>query len=308
VETKIKKILVAAALVVAWFGFQHRAKARGWAEWFAEHGHGSTASMLKGASKASGKEQHEKDMDGRGVLLLAAAHGKANTVLYFIKAGYNVDDVDYYRNTALHLSAGSGNRQTVEAVVNAGVDPRAKNVNGETALTFAIRGNYAGAVDVVLAAIPVQERNEFLNGHDKHGFTPLHRAVRLGYTDLVGVLLSHGADANVWNGDRWGRGSSTPLHDAVTSGYDAVVDKLLPYAKNIDMVDAEGRTALHKAASRGAHQSVKKLLEAGADKNIQDSAGMTAVEVAQRERQHGTIPIWGNAARTLKVLDDQAWW
>ena len=48
---------------------------------------------------------------------------------------------------------------------------------------------------------------------DEDGFSPLHRAAQMGYTEAVQVLLSHGADVNLLS-----KSNMKPLYYAVQSG------------------------------------------------------------------------------------------
>ena len=55
---------------------------------------------------------------------------------------------------------------------------------------------------------------EYVNHRDNNGHTPLHLAVRGGFTDIVEVLVSVGADLNIQSGH-----GLTSLHMAVGQCY-----------------------------------------------------------------------------------------
>ena len=86
------------------------------------------------------------------------------------------------------------------------------------------------------------------------GYTPLHRAVESGHTDVVELLLTHGADVNAKAG-----GESTPLHLAAGYGYKDVAKFLLTNKAEVNAMDNGGNTPLHLAAA-GGHKDVAELL------------------------------------------------
>jgi hypothetical protein len=138
--------------------------------------------------------------------------------------------------------------------------------------------------------------------------TPLHVAVSAGHSDLLLLLIGHGADMN----GRGGMYDDTPLHQASKMGRLEAGQFLLNYGANIDvqnnldntalgyaasrghveftrmllergaMIDARGycdRTPLHFAASKGQTEVVRLLLEHGADAHVRDEDGNTASEL-----------------------------
>ena len=65
------------------------------------------------------------------------------------------------------------------------------------------------------------------------GYSMLHRAAQMGYTDICQVLIMHGADVNM----KSIRGWYTPLHCALAHGYGETAEFLLekgaqPWAKS----------------------------------------------------------------------------
>ncbi|KAH3846641.1 protein phosphatase 1 regulatory subunit 27-like [Dreissena polymorpha] len=68
------------------------------------------------------------------------------------------------------------------------------------------------------------------------GVTPLHQAVLDGNVAAVRLLISHGADINKQDEDRW-----TPLHAACANGHSDIVKLLLEHGadKNVRTDDGE---------------------------------------------------------------------
>lgn len=92
---------------------------------------------------------------------------------------------------------------------------------------------------------------------------PLYCASRWGWTDVVKVLLDHGADVNLVGGP-----IGTALQAAALGGRLEIVQLLLRHGARIDCAVGSHGTALSAAASNGQDDVVRVLLGAGADVNI----------------------------------------
>ncbi|XP_041453880.1 tonsoku-like protein isoform X1 [Lytechinus variegatus] len=86
------------------------------------------------------------------------------------------------------------------------------------------------------------EQGHPLNPRDYCGWTPLHEACNYGYSDIVDILLTSGADINDRGGDRCE--GVTPLHDAVNCGNWPVARLLIERGANTDARDDSGKTPL----------------------------------------------------------------
>lgn len=109
------------------------------------------------------------------------------------------------------------------------------------------------------------------NERDTYGNTPLIEACRSGCTDIVSLLLTYGADANMKSE------SDTPLGVAVRGRHYNIISLLLSNGANIDERCMLGKTVLHEAVSLGDEAIVSLLLERGANPNIEDERGSTPV-------------------------------
>ncbi|KAF8489007.1 hypothetical protein F5888DRAFT_1213754 [Russula emetica] len=140
--------------------------------------------------------------------------------------------------------------------------------------------------------------------------TPLHVAASAGHSDILSLLIEHGADMN-----GRGRYGDTPLHRASDKGRLEAGQFLLDRGADIDgqsdnkntaiiyatfhghaefarmllergaMIDARGRlsrTALHWAAFSGQIGVLRLLLEHGADVNVRDEHGNTPSRLGSR--------------------------
>jgi ankyrin repeat protein/tetratricopeptide (TPR) repeat protein len=105
------------------------------------------------------------------------------------------------------------------------------------------------------------------------GYRPLHWAVMLGQTEIVKLLIRHGADVNAAKDDM------TPLHDAAHGGHREIARVLLaagadPYARTgqgktpLNLAVEQNQTKLyemlrplHKAVEKGDPDKIKTLLK-----------------------------------------------
>jgi Ankyrin repeats (many copies) len=162
--------------------------------------------------------------------------------------------------------------------------------------------------------------------------TPLHVAASAGHSDMLSLLIEHGADVN-------GRGlvGNTPLHRASRNARLEAGQFLLNRGANIDapndynstaliystdwshaefarmllergaMIDARGiygRTALHWAAADGQTEVVRLLLERGADAHVRDEDGNTPYKLGLRKGHHETVELLSDYDASSKKKSD----
>ncbi|MEV6106422.1 ankyrin repeat domain-containing protein [Streptomyces sp. NPDC051940] len=105
---------------------------------------------------------------------------------------------------------------------------------------------------------------------------PLCAAACWGHTEAVAELITAGADVNLreWDGN-------TALLWAAENGHTSTLRLLLGHGADTSVADEAGRTPLHRAAARGSLQVVEALVQAGADTTARDDEGLTAREAAR---------------------------
>lgn len=168
-------------------------------------------------------------------------------------------------------------------------------------------------------AVALIEKGADVNFQNKDGQTALHIAAKVGAYDLVGPLMSHGA--NPYIEDRNGmpaftkkdqmafesamQRDSLQLLDVVarygqeeknfklTLGQESAdaMQQLLGEAKaliakgvNINQQDSDGNTALHIAAQTDSVAMVKVLMDGGIDYGVLNKQGQTAREIAATQQ------------------------
>ena len=132
-----------------------------------------------------------------------------------------------------------------------------------------LRGDLEGVVDALAQGGRVAMRNS-------QGFTSLIAAAQDGHTDICGLLLAHGSDANeVQLKIRW-----TALHVAASRGHEAVVEALLSWGAIVDPQDHGGWTPLHFTCQEGHLACLLALLKAGASVSMPNNGGELPIHVA----------------------------
>jgi hypothetical protein len=92
------------------------------------------------------------------------------------------------------------------------------------------------------------------------GTTALWIAADTEHADIVQTLLAAGADATIAAADT----GNTPLHAAAYRGFAGIVAQLAEHVSDLEVVDADGRTAWTIAARRRHTDTANVLLSAGA--------------------------------------------
>ncbi|KAM9624366.1 ankyrin repeat domain-containing protein 27 isoform 1-T3 [Morphnus guianensis] len=114
-----------------------------------------------------------------------------------------------------------------------------------------------------------------VNVSNQDGFTPLHMAALHGHSELVCLLLKHGASISAKNAKH-----AVPLHLACQKGHFQVVKCLMDYNAKQNKKDIYGNTPLIYACLNGQYETTALLLQHGASVNISNAKGNTALHEA----------------------------
>ncbi|WP_304333661.1 ankyrin repeat domain-containing protein [Brachyspira innocens] len=241
-----------------------------------------------------------------------------------IFTNYNNGEETVNSNSIFFTAIENGDISKVRELLKNGTDVNSTNAEGWSALHLAVKVNNPAIVKELLSnkkinmnpTLPVD--SVFTDSDTKwyaDGQTPLLLAAYYGYSDIVTMLLSYGADIlakdsiddamaihiasakgyyrvveailesaaarnskiDIVNvGDNTG---TTPLMWAAMNNQVTVISILIRYKASVNMQDDDGWTPLHFAAASDSYRAVEILLNNGADANIADIDGKRAVNV-----------------------------
>ena len=169
-----------------------------------------------------------------------------------------------------------------------------------------------------LAEHLIAEHPEHLNARGGVYVTPMHAAAGAGHTDILTLLLDHGA---VVGSKNWGDG--TPLHEASWNGKVEAAQCLLDRGADINDQNKSRLTPLALAAHRGHVKVARILLKRGAWINSRDALGKTPLHLAVQQKkiqavrlllEHGadvnvrdvygnTLSQWGSEYGTREIVE-----
>ena len=224
--------------------------------WSVLHGQTEAARLLI----ENGADVNIKDDDGSIPLHGAVVFGRADVAKLLIENGANLQARNNDGGTpadALHLDWRTttfiGGLVGVEVEKNVAVMQSGRN---EIAKLFGVK--------------------EF-NSKDIPSTQNLSEAVFTGDLAAVKQALTDGADPSAMDP----QSGSTMLATAALMGHTEIVELLLEHGADVNTKSRDGGTALHAAAFLGRIETVKFLLEKGADANLRSNIGGTAMDGAK---------------------------
>lgn len=186
----------------------------------------------------------------------------------------------------------AGDTARVQALLEAGADAGAAELDGSTALLWASHRNDLESVRLLIeAGADPSAANDL-------GASPLWAASENGSVALVRMLLQAGADPN-----RSLLSGETPVMVAARAGSAQVVRLLAAAGADLDRQGSRGQTALMWAAAQRHPEVVAALLEAGAGLDVRSDVWtqVMAVPPHSRPEYNREIPHGGNTALLFAV-------
>eukprot|EP00111_Clytia_hemisphaerica_P024707 TCONS_00072807-protein len=212
----------------------------------------------------------------------AARNDKVEIVKFLLETDpsqVNIEDLD--KQTPLIESAAKNNFAITELLLSHGAGIEACDKFMKTSLFWAAEKNSLEVFKVLLQHIKDNELDlkELIEQRDTYEHTPLHIAAKGGHTEIVQILVEHGATVSTLNDQE-----RTPLHTAADNGFIDVARVLIKAKPSmIDEQNASGYTAVHLAAKSGKNEMLSFLLENNADNNPQDNHMLTPLALASYE-------------------------
>lgn len=181
------------------------------------------------------------------------------------------------------ISTGNGRAALISRLLEEGIDVVAQTNCGRSMLYEAVFYRQTELVRLLIEhGADVNQKNKTETGQ-----TALHEAAWTGSLEIASRLIEAGADVNAMN--KYGQ---TAIHDAVSRGWEsrAIVDLLLAYGVDINApYGCRRETVLHHTANEGNIAMVEYLLGKGARIAATDIDGMTALDSAKSKGHEAMI-------------------
>jgi uncharacterized protein len=170
-------------------------------------------------------------------------------------------------------AAMKGDRAALRTLLQQKADVNAPQVDGATALHWAVYRDDGDAADLLIKA------GAKVDAANREGVTPLAMASLFGGAAMVDRLLAAGADAT-----QHGRNGETMVMLAARNGNPAVIKRIVGAGGDVNAKEPlRGTTALMWAAEQRHASAVKMLLELGADHHARSGpAGLPRNYMAPR--------------------------
>ncbi|CAF1267411.1 unnamed protein product [Adineta steineri] len=195
----------------------------------------------------SGPDADNLNITGQTALFMATLKDRVDVVKYLIKRRALVNVQNRYGVSPLLLCAESGNRELVQALVEAGAD------------------------------VNITPQGELAEENLLAGQTPLFGAAKKGHVEICEFLINNGADVNAVT-----MTGATPMYTATEEGHLEVVQLLIRSGADLNCspkgqiacdLHIENQTPLLVACMRNHETIIRQLVESGADVNAVSERG-----------------------------------
>ncbi|KAI1416701.1 putative ankyrin repeat protein [Hypoxylon sp. FL1857] len=217
--------------------------------------------------------------DNVNAVQLAAKYGKHKAIELLVKVAADLknetsqnSDTDSPKPPLIH-AVRIGFRECVRVLLDNGADPNVRCKSG-SALSEAVERNDIDIVRMLL------EKNADLNHPDDDEATLLMRAVQTGNTDLVSLLIQHGAKVDL--AEDSDDICKTPLSLAASLGNMEMVNLLLDKRADVNFCGAGSDSPLFSALYTNKPDIAKIFIDRGADVHWAAEDGWGPLHAAYR--------------------------
>jgi len=238
-------------------------------------GHNSLVRLLL----AKGSDVNAKNENGETPLYHAARGGHKDVVLFLVENGADVQAVPERGTTPLYRAVQNGHEDIAKFLMDNG----ASVTSADGLLYNAVSNGQRDLVELLI------KKGADINSEAWGDAPSLYavwsrRADIRRYTDVLELLLAHGANPNAK--DQW---DWSLLHYTTFYGYAEMTKLLLNKGANPNTTENDtGRMPLHMSAKQGHRAIVELLIDRGAAVNARDWDGSTAYSLA-KEKGHKEI-------------------
>ena len=243
-----------------------------------------------------GADVNAKNSEGQTPLDLASGKGHKDIVELLVEKG---------ADSSIYTAASLGDIEKVKSLIKSGVSVNGDPRSSSTPLYWAVKNEHRDVAKLLIDKGADVSSAHLLYYASMHGYrdmaeffiekganvnsrywedTPSHYAVWGGHTDVLELLLAHGADAN-----QKGQHGRSLLHLAAGSGSVDMTKMVLGKRADVNAKEnGGGQTPLHRAVGKGHAAVAKLLIIHGANVNAKDNQGQTPLSLAE-DKGHTSI-------------------
>lgn len=159
------------------------------------NGYPTPPSSLHSQSLQSTPETHTPstftDHSGNTALHLAAEKGHMGIVQLLLDTGIDINAANKDAQTCLHIAVSQNNTSMASLLLEKGASAEKKNGLGQNALHLAVEKGNVALVGLVLDFMMAGEHD----ARDCLGQTAFHRAVAMGWEEIVRLMLLRGVNS-----------------------------------------------------------------------------------------------------------------
>ena len=215
-----------------------------------------------------GGDVHAATSDGSTPVAIASLEGHAGALRILIESGGDVNKATNAGHTPAFFAAREGAWETLQILLDNGGDVNQLDAEGWTPVHVASANGQIDTLQILIkwiihqANISGRSPNTasitagHLNTVDFSGTSPLHMAADEGETEVLKILLNHGADIHKPDAS-----NRTPVWIAAQEGHTDSLHTLLKAGANARTANAFGDFTLHIASKQGQIDVVRVLAE-----------------------------------------------
>lgn len=227
-------------------------------------GHHSIVKLLL----SYGADENSCKANGQSTLHVACESGNNETVRILLENKSCVNSCNNKRETPLHIACQNGSDEIVQRLLEYGADINFCDKTGKNPLYKAVSHGHCKVVKTLL-----DNKQNTANINEKiDGESPLYTACDYEFDDIVDLLLSRNADANICN-----KNNESPLYTACVKGYHSIVKLLLKHGADMNICKENGQTPLSAAVEYEHHDIVQLLRGEESENNLNKEEGKVAL-------------------------------
>jgi ankyrin repeat protein len=235
-------------------------------------------------AKSANKEIMQKEIEQaledkeKEEILAAVRNNDIERLKSFVKTRNPNFNFTIFLDTPLILATRSENISIMRFLAEHGADVNIPDINGNTALMWAVAHVSPEMVKLLIAKGADVSRQNDKNETALDWSLLMLLNSKKEDLEIIKLLIAAGADVNKQN--EWG---TTSLKFAVNNNFQELTKLLIDAGAKVNIPDRYGKTVLMTAASHGPRYSemIKFLITNGADPAMKDTQGKTALDYAK---------------------------